>query len=140
MPPSPTSTSPRVRVAALVFLAATLHIGLHPGVADAKPRNRATVGFRRVRAPYPGGAPSMEAAIRATWPPSLHRQAMNVAWCESRGRASARNGQYRGHFQIGTREWSRYGRGNPYNGFDNSAAAYRYFRIVGSWSPWQCQP
>jgi hypothetical protein len=82
----------------------------------------------------------MEAAIVAVFPSSLHRQALNVAWCESRGRATARNGQYRGHFQIGSSEWKRYGEGDPYNAYDNSRAAYRYYQAVGSWRPWQCQP
>jgi hypothetical protein len=97
--------------------------------------------MRRVRAPYPGSgkAPGMEAAIRATWPAALHRQALNVAWCESRGKASARNGQYKGHFQIGRKEWAKFGSGNPYNAVSNSAAAYRYYKKAG-WGPWECKP
>jgi hypothetical protein len=98
--------------------------------------------MRRVRAPYPGRgtSPGMEAAIRSAWPARLHRQALNVAWCESRGRASARNGQYKGHFQMGRREWAKFGRGgNPYNGHHNAAAAYRYYRVAG-WGPWECRP
>ncbi len=103
----------------------------------------AHAGMRYVRAPYPGEgtAPNMEEAIAATWPSHLHGQALNVAWCESGGRASARNGQYKGHFQMGSSEWRRYGNGSPFNAVDNSAAAYRYFVAVGgSWRPWQCQP
>lgn len=98
--------------------------------------------MRRVRVRYPGmgTAPSMEAAIARTWPKHLHRSALNVAWCESRGNARARNGQYRGHFQMGRNEWRKFGAGNPFNAVDNSAAAYRYYRAVGSWRPWQCQP
>ncbi len=99
--------------------------------------------MRRVRHPYPhsGAAPGMEQAIRSTWPSSLHRQALNVAWCESRGNPAARNGQYRGHFQIGRREWARYGGGgNPYNAHNNAAAAYRYYRAAGGWGPWECKP
>jgi hypothetical protein len=98
--------------------------------------------MRYVRSPYPGlgTSPSMEAAIVATFPSSLHKQALNVAWCESRGQAGARNGQYRGHFQIGSSEWKRFGSGNPYNAYDNSRAAYRYYLAAGSWRPWQCQP
>jgi hypothetical protein len=99
--------------------------------------------MRYVRAPYPGRgtSPSLERTIRATWPPHLHRQALNVAWCESRGRASARNGQYKGHFQMGRAEWRKYGSGSPFNPIGNSAAAYRYYRAAGkSWRPWQCQP
>ena len=108
-------------------------------MADAKVRTAITL---RVRAPYPGSgtAPAMERAIQTTWPGRLHRAALNVAWCESSGRASARNGQYRGHFQMGRTEWAQFGAGNPYDASDNAAAAYRYFRAAGSWRPWQCQP
>lgn len=98
--------------------------------------------MRRVRKPYPriGTAPAMERAIRSTWPANLQRQALNVAWCESSGKAHARNGQYRGHFQIGRQEWAKYGKGgNPFNGHHNAAAAYRYFRAAG-WAPWECRP
>ena len=98
--------------------------------------------MRRVRAPYPrtGTAPAMEAAIRAAFPAHLHKAALNVAWCESRGKANARNGQYKGHFQIGSREWAKFGQGgNPYNGHQNARAAYRYYRVAG-WSPWECRP
>ena len=102
----------------------------------------AGAGMRYVRSPYPGlgTAPSMETAITVTWPTGLHRAALNVAWCESRGRASARHGQYKGHFQIGRSEWQKFGSGDPFNAVENSAAAYRYYRAVGSWRPWQCQP
>jgi hypothetical protein len=98
--------------------------------------------MRYVRSPYPGvgTAPAMEDAISTTWPARLHRQALNVAWCESRGRAGARNGQYKGHFQIGRSEWQKFGNGDPYDAVSNSAAAYRYYAAVGSWRPWQCQP
>jgi hypothetical protein len=102
----------------------------------------ASAAMRRVRAPYPGAgtAPSMERAIRAHWPASLQRKALNVAWCESRGKAAARNGQYKGHFQMGSREWAKFGRGgNPYNGHHNAAAAYRYYKVAG-WGPWECRP
>lgn len=96
-----------------------------------------------VRRPYPGSgaAPAMERAIRVTWPVRFHRQALDVAWCESSGDPSARNGQYRGHFQMGRAEWDRFGVGDPYDAEDNAAAAFRYFEAVGeSWRPWQCQP
>jgi len=111
-------------------------------ISSQRSRTHRVARMRYVRAPYPGAgtAPMMEAAIRSTWPDQLEREAMNVAWCESRGEASARNGQYRGHFQMGRSEWARYGAGNPYNPVDNAAAAYRYFQAAGSWRPWQCQP
>lgn len=98
--------------------------------------------MRRVRAPYPhvGAAPGMEAAVRAAFPANLRRAALNVAWCESRGKANARNGQYKGHFQIGRQEWAKFGKGgNPYNGYHNAAAAYRYYKVAG-WGPWECRP
>lgn len=99
-------------------------------------------GMRRVRSPYPGGgtAPAMEAAIRQTWPESLHQAAFNVAWCESRGRATARRGSHLGQFQMGRSEWQRFGNGDPYDPTANAAAAYRYYAYVGSWRPWECQP
>ena len=103
----------------------------------------AAFGLRRVRRPYParGTAPLMEQAIAATWPPELHVQALNVGWCESTGKQTARNGQYRGLFQMGRREWAKYGEGDVLDAFDNAAAAFRYFVDVGgSFRPWQCQP
>ncbi len=82
----------------------------------------------------------MEAAVRAAFPANLRRAALNVAWCESRGKANARNGQYKGHFQIGRQEWAKFGKGgNPYNGYHNAAAAYRYYKVAG-WGPWECRP
>lgn len=130
------------------LVAATLHAVARPLLAVAVAGSAlfaappAEAGMRYVRTPYPGAgtAPGMEQAIAATWPVSLHHAALNVAWCESRGQASARRGQYKGHFQMGRSEWNRFGRGNPYNAIDNSAAAYRYYSAVGSWRPWQCQP
>ena len=95
----------------------------------------------RVRQPYPGPgtSPTLEAAV-AIWPEALQDEALDVGWCESRGKPSARNGQYRGLFQIGRKEWARFGDGDPYDPTDNSRAALRYYRAVGSWSRWQCQP
>lgn len=55
------------------------------------------------------------------------------------GCADARNGQYRGCFQMGDWERRNYGHGN--NPWAQAAAAYRYFRATGSdWSPWSCKP
>ena len=133
------------RVQAL--LAAALAVMLACGaVAIAEtPANalrRRSNAMRYTRAPYPGvgTAPALEAAIAVTWPDGLERQALNVAWCESKGSAYARNGQYRGHFQIGRSEWKRFGNGDPYNAIDNAAAAFRYYSYAGSWRPWECQP
>jgi hypothetical protein len=66
-------------------------------------------------------------------------QALRVAWCESRYRVGAVNGQYRGLFQMGRRERARYGNGfGPWN---ETRAAFRYFVASGrDWSPWECRP
>ena len=126
------------------ILSAVVLVTVVLGVAaPARAHVRAERMGALVRRAYPGAgvAPGMEAAIRATWPVRLHRQALDVAWCESSGDPTARNGQYRGHFQMGRAEWERYGAGDPYDAEDNAAAAYRYFVAVGgSWRPWQCRP
>jgi hypothetical protein len=139
----PTPLPPRVRLAARArnLVAIVVVFGSVLSVATVAPATPASA-MRRVRVPYPGPgtAPAMEAAVRAHFPARLHRQALNVAWCESRGRASARNGQYKGHFQMGRREWATFGRGgNPFNASHNAAAAYRYYKVSG-WRPWECRP
>lgn len=99
-------------------------------------------GMRRVRQPYPGpgASPTLEQAIALTWPDALHAQALNVGWCESRGKPTATNGRYRGLFQIGPREWAKYGDGNNiFDPVDNAAAAFRYYTDAG-WKPWECAP
>ena len=133
------------RVRALLASALALMVSCSAVAIAEKPasalRRRAN-GMRYTRAPYPGvgTAPAMEAAISVTWPDGLEHQALNVAWCESKGSAHARNGQYRGHFQIGRSEWKRFGSGDPYDAVDNAAAAFRYYSYAGSWRPWECQP
>lgn len=97
---------------------------------------------------YDGSNPQLEEWIAATWPPELVDQAIDVAWCESRGKPTARNGRFKGLFQMGDREWIRYGNGkNPFDPIANSAAAYRYWTAVNNpkkgvtgWRPWECQP
>ena len=66
-------------------------------------------------------------------------QARSVAWCESRWKPWAANGQYRGIFQMGVEERRAYGHGrDPWR---QARAAYRYFKAAGSnWSPWECKP
>ncbi len=66
-------------------------------------------------------------------------QALRVAWCESRMRTDARNGQFAGVFQLGARERALYGDGS--SAISQAAAAYAYFVASGrDWSPWQCRP
>lgn len=66
-------------------------------------------------------------------------QALDVAWCESRLQPDARNGQYRGLFQMGARERELFGHGP--SAYAQSRAAHRYFVFSGrDWSPWSCKP
>jgi hypothetical protein len=66
-------------------------------------------------------------------------QALEVAWCESRFRTSARNGEYRGLFQLGAWERRRYGEGS--DPWSQARAARSYFVASGrDWSPWSCGP
>ena len=101
-------------------------------------------GMRRVVKPWPGpgSRPAAEAAIADTWPDQLQRQALDVAWCESRGDATAKNRYgFKGLFQMGAREFRKYGSGNDiFDAHDNAAAAFRYYVDAGGWRPWECQP
>lgn len=63
------------------------------------------------------------------------RKAVSVAWCESRLDPAARNGQYRGVFQMGAAERARYGHGRTV--LAQARAARRYYAIAG-WTPWAC--
>ena len=66
------------------------------------------------------------------------RQALGVAWCESRFSPRARNGQYLGLFQMGSSERRLFGHGpTP---LAQAWAAWRYFERSGrDWSPWSCR-
>lgn len=63
--------------------------------------------------------------------------AISVAWCESRLDVNARNGEYRGLFQMGARERARYGHGRTV--LAQARAARRYYDHRG-WTPWACKP
>ena len=67
------------------------------------------------------------------------RQAVEVAWCESRLRTTAQNGQYLGLFQMGTYARQLFGHGPTAH--EQAIAAHKYFVSSGSdWSPWSCKP
>ena len=67
------------------------------------------------------------------------QQALHVAWCESRWRTDAHNGQYLGLFQMGTFARGKFGHGH--GAWAQARAAYRYFVYSGrDWSPWTCRP
>lgn len=61
-----------------------------------------------------------------------------IAWCESNYQANATNGQYRGIFQIGYREFDNYGDGSPLDPQENIKAAIRYYKVSG-FRPWSCK-
>jgi len=66
-------------------------------------------------------------------------QALRVAWCESRMRTTASNGQYLGLFQMGDNARRRYGHGS--DAWTQAEAAFRYFADSGfTWGPWSCKP
>ena len=66
------------------------------------------------------------------------RQAVNVAWCESRLRTTAQNGQYLGLFQMGSSERRLFGHGSTAH--QQAVAAHAYFVRSGrDWSPWSCR-
>ena len=67
------------------------------------------------------------------------RQAVAVAWCESRLTTTAQNGQYLGLFQMGSYERRLFGHGST--PWDQAEAAHEYFVRSGrDWSPWSCKP
>ena len=66
------------------------------------------------------------------------RQAIDVAWCESRLQTTARNGQYLGMFQMGSSERRLFGHGPTAHA--QAVAAHKYFVLSGrDWSPWGCR-
>jgi hypothetical protein len=62
-------------------------------------------------------------------------EALRVAWCESRYRVHAVNGDYWGIWQFGSFARAHYG--FAWNASTQTRAAYRYFRDAG-WAPWSC--
>jgi hypothetical protein len=66
------------------------------------------------------------------------KAAVAVAWCESRLRPTAQNGQYLGVFQMGSYARQLFGHGPTAHA--QAVAARRYFvRSGGDWSPWSCR-
>lgn len=69
-------------------------------------------------------------------------QAIRVSGCETghKYNANAKNGQYRGIFQMGDHERTIYGH-SSWNVWVQAVAAYHYFADTGyDWSPWGCKP
>lgn len=69
---------------------------------------------------------------------SYCQEALAVAWCESRLRTTAQNGQYLGLFQMGSYARGLFGHGSTAHA--QARAAHRYFVRSGrDWSPWSCR-
>jgi hypothetical protein len=122
---------------------------------EQHPKAKASLGYahKRVRQ-LKGTIAALRAKIRArdarrlaSLPPreaictvfgSHCEEALAVAWCESRLRTSAQNGQYLGLFQMGSYERELFGHGQSAR--DQAVAAHRYFVRSGrDWSPWSCR-
>lgn len=81
------------------------------------------------------------AAIMSVFGPVHGKDAVSVSWCESRHSIHARNGQYRGLFQMGAWERRNYAHGRYRTARDQALAARRYFRATGrDWGAWSCRP
>ena len=66
------------------------------------------------------------------------REAVAVAWCESRLDTNAQNGQYLGLFQMGSSARRLFGHGP--SAHEQAVAAHRYYVVSGrDWSPWSCR-
>ena len=73
-------------------------------------------------------------AVREYWHTRAERiKAFDVAWCESRFKTSATNGQYLGIWQLGAPERARYGHGPSAS--SQARAAHRLYAVAG-WRPW----
>jgi hypothetical protein len=82
---------------------------------------------------------SPKVAICDVFGPRYCGQALSVAWCESRHRTTAQNGQYLGLFQMGSYARQLFGHGSTAR--KQAIAAHRYFVDSGrDWSPWSCKP
>ena len=87
----------------------------------------------------PASFPAPVAVRRAVqvWPRSQRSAALAVAYCESRFQTGARNGQYLGLWQLGTRERRLYGYGRT--ALAQARSAHRLWLARG-WRPWACRP
>jgi hypothetical protein len=66
-------------------------------------------------------------------------EALRVSRCESGLRIDARNGQYLGLFQMGSKERRLFGHGST--AIEQVKAAHRYYVASGrSWRAWSCKP
>lgn len=67
-------------------------------------------------------------------------QALRVSWCESRWQPAAKNGQYRGLFQVSA-HWREAIAGWGPSAAAQAVHAFRVFQRTGrDWDAWSCQP
>lgn len=64
-------------------------------------------------------------------------EATRVAYCESRDRLDAVNGQYEGIFQMGSHERATYATIGYSTVYEQVVAAHNYF-VAAGWGPWSC--
>lgn len=117
------------------------------GAALRRAERRLTQLTKTIRA-LRTGIQRRDARRHATMPPKAAicdvfgrycRQAVAVAWCESRLTTTAENGQYLGLFQMGSYERRLFGHGPTAR--EQAEAAHEYFVRSGrDWSPWSCRP
>lgn len=81
---------------------------------------------------YPRFYRALRKHFRGAW-----KQAAIVSWGEGTWHWWASNGQYKGTFQMGSRERRLYGHSDTLAG--QAYHASRYWRTHG-WGPWECKP
>lgn len=113
-----------------------------PPKVQKPPNRRVSVVTTRVKAArvIPSAPAEVESIIRQVFG-MYGDQALQVAWCESRYRTDAKNGQYLGLFQMGSDERAKWGHGP--DAHTQVVSAYAYFAATGfDWSPWdpKCRP
>lgn len=101
------------------------------------------VAILTARHPYPADrpAPVGERIVKEVFPPELWKWALDVAWCESTMKGDARNGRFRGMYQLGPREWRAHRPrpdANIFDRRDNALAALSLYRSRGA-KPWVCR-
>lgn len=110
-----------ITIGALAILFALIYLAGGPEPSHASTRNRVLI-------------------ICSVWPDAYEDAAIRVARCESRLDPRARNGQYRGLFQVNAalrRDYRGFGRG----GWAQARHALRVFNAAGkTWQPWECKP
>lgn len=110
-----------------------------PEPSAATPRAEAAIAARPMLRGRAAIRTTPAATIRRIFGKRYGVAAVKVARCESSLDPAARNGQYRGLFQMGSAERAAYGHGSTARA--QARAARRYFNATGrDWSPWSCKP